>query len=112
MTSEMRLWLVVLTTRDHAGDTAAIVSVFSGRGLQIDSCLGFGSILQADGQSRGRIMITFRAFAGRCHALCGVLASLEAVATVRCFADGEIPPELMQAAGAVKGLLAAMDTES
>ena len=112
MTNDMRFWLVVLTTWDHSGDTTAIASVFSGRGLQIDSYLGFGGNPQADGQSRGRIMITFRAFAGRCHALCRVLASLEAVATVRCFTDEEISPELMCTAGAVKRLLAAMDAES
>lgn len=63
-------WLVVLSTRDHAGDTAAIASVFSGRGLQIDSFIGFGAFDPADGGSAGKIMLTFRAFAERCHSLC------------------------------------------
>jgi hypothetical protein len=102
----MQMWLVVLTTRDHAGDTAAIASVFSGRGIQIDSFIGFGGNPQANGEPEGRIMITFGAFAERCRTLCRVLASLEAVAEVRCFAETEVPVELMATAGAVKRLLA------
>ncbi|WP_028318565.1 hypothetical protein [Desulfobulbus elongatus] len=108
MTNEPSLWLVVLTTRDHAGDTAAIASVFSGRGIQIDSFIGFGSNPQASGEPRGRIMLTFHAFADRCRALCRVLASLEAVAEVRCLAGEEIPAELSTQAAAVKQLLATM----
>ena len=108
MTNEMQLWLVVLTTRDHAGDTAAIASVFSGRGIQIDSFIGFGSNPQDSGESQGRIMITFNAFEERSRTLCRVLASLEAVAEVHCFAEADIPTELMLQALAVKGLLAEM----
>lgn len=108
MTSEMRLWLVVLTTRDHAGDTAAIASVFSGRGIQIDSFIGFGGNPQASGESQGRIMITFSAFEERSRTLCRVLASLEAVAEVHCFAEADIPPELGVQTLAVKRLLAEM----
>ena len=106
MKSEIRLWLVVLTTRDHVGDTAAIASVFSGRGIQIDSFIGFGGNPQASGESQGRIMITFHAFEERSRALCRVLDSLEAVAEVRCFAEVDIPPQLMLQALAVKRLLA------
>ena len=105
MTSEMQVWLVVLTTRDHAGDTAAIASVFSGRGIQIDSFLGFGGNPLADGGSQGRIMITFHAFAERCQALCRVLASLEAVAAVDCYAQEHIPPPLQTQSLALKQLL-------
>jgi len=108
MASETQLWLVVLTTRDHAGDTAAIASVFSGRGIQIDSFIGFGGNPQASGEPQGRIMITFRAFAERSRALCRVLDSLEAVAGVRCFAENEIPADLADKAAAVKRLLAAV----
>jgi acetolactate synthase small subunit len=106
MVNEMRMWLVVLTTRDHAGDTTAIASVFSGRGLQIDSFIGFGGNPQASGESQGRIMITFHAFEERCRTLCRVLASLEAVAEVRCFAETEIPTGLQEKALAVKQVLA------
>lgn len=108
MVDEPQLWLVVLTTRDHAGDTAAIASVFSGRGIQIDSFIGFGGNLQASGETQGRIMLTFQAFEARCRALCRVLASLEAVAAVQCFAEAEIPSELEAKALEVKQLLAAM----
>jgi len=108
MVDEPQLWLVVLTTRDHAGDTAAIASVFSGRGIQIDSFLGFGSNPGVDGGSQGRIVITFRAFAERFGALCRVLASLEAVAAVRGFAQADIPPELGAQTSAMKQLLATM----
>lgn len=108
MADKRQLWLVVLTTRDHAGDTAAIASVFSGRGIQIDSFLGFGSNPVAGGQSQGRVMITFHAFAERFRSLCRVLASLEAVAEVRGFAEADIPMELLAKALAVKQLLAAM----
>ena len=111
MTNEMRLWLAVLTTRDHAGDTAAIASVFSGRGIQIDSFIGFGGNPQASGESQGRIMITFSAFTERSRTLCRVLASLEAVAEVRCFAEADIPPELMLQAFTVKRLLAEMQED-
>ncbi len=110
MTDETYLWLVVLTTRDHAGDTAAIASVFSGRGIQLDSFLGFGGNPQAGDESQGRIMLTFRAFAERCRTLCRVLASLEAVAEVRCFAEEETPAELMQQAQRLKRLLAATES--
>ncbi|MBV5319242.1 MAG: hypothetical protein JZU50_15740 [Desulfobulbaceae bacterium] len=109
MTNEMQLWLVVLTTRDHAGDTAAIASVFSGRGIQIDSFIGFGSNPKASGESQGRIMITFHAFEGRFRALCRVLASLEAVAVVQGFADADIPTALRGKALEVKLLLAAIE---
>ncbi len=106
MATEMQLWLVVLTTRDHPGDTAAIASVFSGRGIQIDSFIGFGANPQANGRSQGRIMLTFHAFTGRCHALCRVLGSLEAVAGVRCFTEDEIPVDLQTKTAALKHLLA------
>lgn len=106
MANETQLWLVVLTTRDHAGDTAAIASVFSGRGIQIDSFIGFGGNPQASGEPQGRIMIGFRAFAERSRSLCRVLESLEAVAGVRCFAADEIPVNLADRAEAVKRLLA------
>lgn len=106
MGNETPLWLVILTTRDHAGDTAAIASVFSGRGIQIDSFVGFGGNPQSGGRSQGRIMITFSAFAERCHALCRVLGSLEAVAEVRCFAEDEIPPDLQTKTAEMKQLLA------
>jgi hypothetical protein len=112
MTNEMRLWLAVLTTRNHAGDTAAITSVFSGRGIQIDSFIGFGGNPQASGESQGRIMITFYAFEERSRTLCRVLASLEAVAEVRCFAEADIPPELMIKALAVIQLLVEMKGSS
>lgn len=102
---DRRLWLLVLTTRDHAGDTAAIASVFSGRGIQIDSFIGFGSVQREDGKHEGRIMITFYAFDERCQSLCRVLESLEAVKTVRCL-DQETPmTELMDQAERMKNLL-------
>ncbi|MDR3542620.1 MAG: hypothetical protein P4L69_16900 [Desulfosporosinus sp.] len=106
MESEMELWLVVLTTRDHAGDTAAIASVFSGRGLQIDSFIGFGGNSQASGGSLGRIMISFRAFEERCRSLCRVLSSLEAVVEVHCFAEANLPANLIDQSLIVKQLLA------
>lgn len=106
MTDERQLWLVVLTTRDHAGDTAAIASVFSGRGIQIDSFIGFGSIPGADGNHEGRIMITFQAFGERCQSLCRVLASLEAVIAVRCFGPEMAANELMAQTQTIKQLLA------
>lgn len=107
MVDEPQLWLVVLTTRDHAGDTTAIASVFSGRGIQIDSFIGFGGNLQASGEPQGRIMLTFQAFEARCHALCRVLASLEAVAAVQCFAEAEMPTGLLEKTLEVKQWLAA-----
>ena len=110
MTDTRQPWLVVLSTRDHAGDTAAIASVFSRRGIQLDSFLGFGGNPQAGSESQGRIMLTFRAFAERCRTLCRVLASLEAVAEVRCFAEEETPTELMQQAQRLKRLLAATES--
>lgn len=101
-------WLVILTTRDHAGDTAAIASVFSGRGLQIDSFIGFGAFDRADGGGEGKIMLTFRAFADRCHSLCRILESLEAVTAVHCYGAAQIPHELLQQSQAIKNLLAEM----
>lgn len=101
-------WLVILTTRDHAGDTAAIASVFSGRGLQIDSFIGFGAFERPEGGREGKIMLTFRAFAERCHSLCRILESLEAVSAVQCYGAAQIPAELLQQSQAIKDLLAAM----
>lgn len=108
MTDERQQWLVVLTTRDHAGDTAAIASVFSGRGLQIDSFIGFGSFAKSDGGREGKIMLTFRAFPERCQSLCRILESLEAVMTVHCYGAEQIPVELLQQSQAIKHLLAEM----
>ncbi len=101
-------WLVVLTTRDHAGDTAAIASVFSGRGLQIDSFIGFGAFDRADGGREGKIMLTFRAFTERCHSLCRILESLEAVTAVHCYGAEQIPADLLQQSKTIKNMLAAM----
>lgn len=103
-----RLWLLVLTTRDSAGDTAAIASVFSGRGIQIDSFIGFGSVHGEEGKHEGRIMLSFYAFEERCQSLCRVLESLEAVKTVRCLNE-EIPiTELMTQSESIKNLLSTL----
>lgn len=112
MADQRALWLVVLTTRDHAGDTAAIASVFSGRGLQIDSFIGFGSIRPSSGSRQGRIMITFKAFRERCHSLCRVLESLEAVLSVRCFGPDQIPIELIDQFRSIKQYLSALEGEA
>jgi hypothetical protein len=112
MADQRALWLVVLTTRDHAGDTAAIASVFSGRGIQIDSFIGFGSIRPSSGPRQGRIMITFKAFRERCHSLCLVLESLEAVSAVRCFGPDQIPTELIDQSRSIKQYLSALEGEA
>jgi len=106
MTDERQQWLVVLTTRDHAGDTAAIASVFSGRGLQIDSFIGFGDFTGSKGNREGKIMLTFRAFPDRCQSLCRILESLEAVSTVRCSAVEQPPADLLTQCQALKDILA------
>jgi len=102
---DRRLWLLVLTTRDHAGDTAAIASVFSGRGIQIDSFIGFGSVTGGDGKHEGRILVTFYAFDERCQSLCRILQSLEAVKSVRCFGPQTPVAELMAQSEHMKTLL-------
>ena len=101
-------WLVVLTTRDHAGDTAAIASVFSGRGLQIDSFIGFGAFTDAKGNREGKILLTFRAFGDRCQSLCRVLESLEAVSTVHCYGVEQPPADLLSHCQALKDILAVL----
>lgn len=101
-------WLVILTTRDHAGDTAAIASVFSGRGLQIDSFIGFGDFTGSKGNREGKIMLTFRAFAYRCQSLCRVLESLEAVSTVHCYAVAQPPDDLLTHCQALKDILSGL----
>lgn len=95
-------WLVILSTRDRAGDTAAIAAVFSGRGLQIDSFVGFGGHPVSEEQSEGRIMVTFYATAERCQSLCRVLDSLQAVLSVRCLAENEIDPDLLKEHAGIK----------
>lgn len=107
MQTEQALWRVTLTTRDHAGDTAAIASVFSGRGIQIDSFIGFGGNPAADGASAGCIVVTFHAFEDRAHTLCRVLQSLEAVVSVACEPAGT-QDELATLAAAVKARLTRM----
>ena len=102
MEPDQQLWIVVITTNDRPGDTAAIASVFSGRGIQIDSFIGFGSTPGDKGRSQGRILITFSAFAERCQALCRILASLEAVDSVRSFAEHNFPAHLLHQAHALK----------
>ncbi|MGD9947760.1 MAG: hypothetical protein AB7U29_04685 [Desulfobulbus sp.] len=108
ITDERRLWLLVLATRDHAGDTAAIASVFSGRGIQIDSFIGFGSIKGKKDKQEGRIMITFHAFSERCQNLCRILESLEAVISVRCFGPETTVNDLLTQSRHIKNLLAAV----
>ncbi len=103
-----RLWLLVLTTRDHPGDTAAIASIFSGRGIQIDSFIGFGSIKTEDDSHEGRIMLTFYAYSERCQHLCRILESLEAVIAVRCCLPDAAVNELLLQAQNMKMLLGAM----
>lgn len=108
METNQQLWAVVVTTNDHPGDTAAIASVFSGRGLQIDSFIGFGSTPEETDQPQGRILITFYAFTGRCQALCRILESLEAVVGVQCSAENAMPANLLQQALVLKQHLSKM----
>jgi hypothetical protein len=58
--------------------------VFSGRGIQIESFIGYGDPAGAPDRREGMIAITFHAFRPRMEMVRRVLARLEAVRSVDC----------------------------
>jgi hypothetical protein len=92
-------WIILLTIVDRAGSTAAVASVFSGRGIQLDSFLGFGGEAIASG---GRVLISFRAFPERVAVICRVLESLSVVTRLESYRYSDCPAAIRQAAEALK----------
>lgn len=77
-------WLFLIRTEDRPGAAAAIAMVFSGRGIQIESFIGYGDPACAPDRREGMIAITFHAFRSRMEMVRRVLARLEAVRCVDC----------------------------
>lgn len=102
-------WVILLTILDRAGSTAAIASVFSGRGIQLDSFLGFGGESVKEGTSSGKVLISFRAFPERVAVICRVLESLSVVSSLRSYRYADCPEAILHAANALK---AAIEEES
>ncbi len=95
MINEQSKWLLILSTLDRPGDTAAIASIFSGRGIQIDSFLGYGNNSTVEGESNGTIMIAFNAYPERKQMMCQLLESIQAVTNLTCYLYSEAPQDLI-----------------
>ncbi len=91
-------WVILLTILDRAGSTAAIASVFSGRGIQLDSFLGFGGEPGEGSTSCGRVLISFSAFPERVAVICRVLESLSVVTRLQSYRYADCPEAIREAA--------------
>lgn len=78
-------WVFFVRTDDHPGVAGAVAMVFSGRGIQIESFVGYGDRAYAEGRSEGRVVVTFSAFTQRMQMVRRVLNRLEAVRSVAAF---------------------------
>lgn len=90
-------WLFVLKTEDKAGVATSVTAAFSGRGISIESFLGYSSDLHVGGEGESIIMITFRAFERRMRTVQRALKRLELVRDVLAY-DYENEPELVKTA--------------
>jgi len=75
-------WLFFVKTEDRPGAAAAIAMIFSGRGIQIESFIGYGDPVYSAGRSEGNIVITFSTFAHRMELVRRILQRLEVVHSV------------------------------
>lgn len=94
---ETEHWLFLIRTEDRPGAAAAIAMVFSGRGIQIESFIGYGDPACSPDRREGMIAITFHAFRPRMEVVRRVLARLEAVRSVDCH-DYARDPHLLKTA--------------
>lgn len=90
-TSRTGHWLFVIRTEDRPGAAAAVAVVFSGRGTQIESFVGYGDPLYSAGRNEGVILITFAAFQSRMEMVRRLLERLEVVRSVECHDYTEEP---------------------
>lgn len=72
-------WLFIVKTDDRPGAAASVAVAFSGRGLQIESFIGYGDINYHSRNTEGVIAITFQAFERQVHHVARVLTRLEQV---------------------------------
>ena len=72
-------WLFIIKTDDRPGAAASVAVAFSGRGLQIESFIGYGDINYHSRNTEGVIAITFQAFERQVHHVARVLTRLEQV---------------------------------
>ena len=104
-------WVILLTILDRAGSTAAIASVFSGRGIQLNSFLGFGGKSVKGKSSNGKVLICFSAFPERVAVICRVLASLSVVSHLESFQYADCPEAIRQATDTLKAALEQRDSD-
>lgn len=105
MINEQSKWLLILSTHDRPGDTAAIASIFSGRGIQIDSFLGYGNNSDFEGKSNGSIVITFNAYKERKQMMCQLLESIQTVISLTCYEYNDAPKELIETVSKLKKII-------
>ena len=72
-------WLFIVKTDDRPGAAASVAVVFSGRGLQIESFIGYGDVNYHSKNTEGVIAITFKAFERQVQHVSRVLTRLEQV---------------------------------
>lgn len=90
-------WLFLIRTEDRPGAAAAIAMVFSGRGIQIESFLGYGNPTYSESCREGVIVITFFAFRPRMEMVRRIIQRLEVVRRVDCY-DYASTPGLLKTA--------------
>jgi acetolactate synthase small subunit len=89
-------WLFVIKADDRPGVAASIAFVFSGRGVQIESFIGYGSAQVAD-ENEAVLGITCRTFERRMEMVRRVLERLEDVREVSVY-DYENDERLVKSA--------------
>jgi hypothetical protein len=99
-------WLFIVKTEDRPGAAASIAVPFSGRGIQIESFIGYGNARYYQELSEGIIAITFKTFKRRMEMVHRALLRLELVKEVHVF-DYENDASLVKSATArVRGSMA------
>ena len=78
-------WLFVLTTEEKPGVAASVTAAFSGRGITIESFLGYGNSMPPENESRSLIMVIFRAFEQRMKTIQRALQRFEVVNSVTVY---------------------------
>jgi hypothetical protein len=92
-------WLFFVRSEDRPGAATSLAAAFSGRGIQIESFIGYGSAGHEEESPEGVIAITFHAFERRMDLVRRVLLRHEMVKSVRVF-DYENDPRLVKSATA------------
>jgi len=99
-----RRWLFVVTTDERPGVAASVTAAFSGRGITIESFLGYGADQPGGRLPESVILITFRAFERRMRMVRRAVGRIEVVKDVLVYDCDREPGLVKSAVARVAGL--------